>query len=507
MRKNFIYIAAFLIFAGIAGALTYSSTKAMPVNLAIEIVENVKDPGAPKLPDISQFTVDKIAAKAPPFKPGKVDIISMFNVPPLREFIKKDGRVQRQRLAQYKVVPQAIAVLEGDYDFSHLYEAINAIDPKAILKDGETYTLRLPLYVAPGASLTISGGDVDELRLSKERATLIAGGGDLYILRTKIIGWNETEDKPAAFKEILDYRPFIVSWSQSKMYIAGSTISHMGYRKGKSYGLTYSSCPDCLLQNPDLPRPTGAIVGNKFTQMYYGFYSFEADDVAIVGNKYFDNIVYAIDPHDRSRRLIIAENETYNTHKKHGIIISREVDDSWIFNNYSHHNKGSGIMIDRSSSNNIIAYNKIHSNEQDGITFFESPNNVTWKNQITKNDKNGIRIRNSWGVVLNNDKIAMNKGTSVEVYTADISGQETRDVKLDPYTEKADVTVNGARIESSGASVFKMGKADHMTLSNIQVAAGTHLFPNSVNYDSDIMTKLLDEDDKTIKITRSALGW
>ena len=158
--------------------------------------------------------------------------------------------------------------------------------------------------------------------------------------------------------------------------------------------------------------------------MYYGFYSYEADDVAIVGNKYVDNAVYAIDPHDRSRRLIIARNETYGSKKKHGIIISREVDDSWIFENHSHHNHGSGIMIDRTSSRNIIANNLSEYNEQDGLTFFESQDNITWGNRFVNNKRNGVKIRNSWDIKMYNDTIVNNGGAPIDIYTADISGRK-----------------------------------------------------------------------------------
>ena len=96
----------------------------------------------------------------------------------------------------------------------------------------------------------------------------------------------------------------VASWSGARMYIAGSVVSSLGYRKGKSYGLTYSTCEYCEADEPGLPRPTGALVGNTFRDMYYGFYSYEADDIAIVGNIYSNNAIYGIDPHDRSRRLI-----------------------------------------------------------------------------------------------------------------------------------------------------------------------------------------------------------
>ena len=92
----------------------------------------------------------------------------------------------------------------------------------------------------------------------------------------------------------------------------------------------------------------------------------------LVGNEFTDNVVYAVDPHDRSKRLVIALNTTYGTHKKHGIITSREVDGSWIVGNVSFANHGSGFMLDRDSTDTLIYGNVAFDNEQDGLTLFET---------------------------------------------------------------------------------------------------------------------------------------
>ncbi|MGC3238732.1 right-handed parallel beta-helix repeat-containing protein, partial [Pseudomonas aeruginosa] len=82
------------------------------------------------------------------------------------------------------------------------------------------------------------------------------------------------------------------------------------------------------------------------------------------------------------------------TKKKHGIIISREVNDRFIFNNRSYDNKLSGLVIDRNSVNNLIADNEIYRNHTDGITLYESGDNLLWGNKVIANRRHGIRIRN-----------------------------------------------------------------------------------------------------------------
>src|SRR3546814_7877278 len=98
-----------------------------------------------------------------------------------------------------------------------------------------------------------------------------------------------------------------------------------------------------------LPRPTGELIENSFSEMYFGFYSYEADRVALIGNEYRNNMIYGIDPHDYSRKLIIAFNSAYGAQKKHGIIGYRGVDDSYFIGNLAFGYPGTGMMIDRIS--------------------------------------------------------------------------------------------------------------------------------------------------------------
>lgn len=464
--------------------------------------ENIENQ-APSLPDISGYTLEKIARKSPPSRPGIVEIAEMNDFPDLSEFLE-DDTPRRLRLIQKRIHPRALVIRSGSYNFFQLYEAVRQLDePDAIVLNKGIYTLRMPLLVAAGASLTISDVDAKEIRLSRDRNAFIANSGDLFILRTKVTGWDEQNKKPSGFVEKHEFRPFITTWSGSRLYIAGADISSMGYLEGKSYGLSYSACSACLKKTPDLSRPTGAIVASRFSDMYYGFYSYEADDVAIVGNVYADNIVYGIDPHDRSRRLIIAENEAYGSKKKHGIIVSREVNDSWIFNNHAHNNHGSGIMLDRTSVNNIVANNVSVDNGADGITFFESQNNITFNNTVLNNKRSGIRIRNSWNVKLVGDQIAGNKGPAVDIYTAALEGQETRDFELDPYTRKASAEIIGMSIRTPDRTVaFKIGDGiDGLKLSNIRMMSSSHIFANDVGEDKSTLFSRLQEEKTLVEIT------
>lgn len=470
--------------------------------------ERKEQAALPPLPDISQYTVERIAAQAPPFSPGRVVIANMAGLPALHLFMNEHGRIQRLRLAQMSIVPKALVIQEGHYDLARLYEEIKQqSSDNFIEKRGSRYLLRLPLLISKGASLTISDKDTDEFLLSQEKAAFIVNAGDFFVLRTKITGWSEKEQQPAFFKDKLTYRPFLVSMGGGHMYIAGSAVANLGYQDGKSYGLTYSTCDFCLLEEPDQPRPTGALVGNMFYDMYFGFYSYEADDIAVIGNTYVNNIIYGIDPHDRSRRLIIAGNEVYGSRKKHGIILSREVNDSWIFNNYSHHNNGSGIMLDRKCGNNVIANNVAAHNQGDGLSFFESPDNTVYNNKIHQNLMSGVRIRNSWNINFYNDEIADNAGVPIVMYSADLENDpyERRDFVQDPYSMRTEASVFGAVIKRSvGKPAFKIDGINQLILSDLRLLSGSPVLSDILFLNEADIRKNIDTPEKMVVVARES---
>ncbi len=168
------------------------------------------------------------------------------------------------------------------------------------------------------------------------------------------------------------------------------------------------------------------------------------------GNTYKNNIVYGIDPHDRSHRLIIAENTVYGTKKKHGIIVSREVNDSWIIHNKTYDNHLSGIVLDRNSERNLVAYNEVYRNHSDGITLYESGDNLIYGNQVLANLRHGIRIRNSVNIRLYENLAAGNKLIGVYGHIKDLTDTD-RNIDLDPFDTKVSLIVVGGKLAGNGS--------------------------------------------------------
>lgn len=309
----------------------------------------------------------------------------------------------------------------------------------AVVEDGNSILFRQPILVGRDATLIISGEEFEEFRLGSDTGAYLVVAGTLYVLDTRLVAYSEEVGGPSHWDKDLGrvFRPFVVGWSDAEMYVGASTLVSIGYPAGKGYGLSFTAGPSDLVATQSSPKaPTGAIVENTFENAYYGFYSYEAEHVDVIGNEYRGNVIYGIDPHDRSKDLRIAYNTIYGTIKKHGLIISREVDLSFLIGNISFENTGSGIMLDRDSVSNIIYANTAFGNLQDGLTFFESSCNLVMANDFFDNKRSGVRLRNSWDIALYGNRIADNGGSGIDAYIADLRGSaagETRDFELDPY--------------------------------------------------------------------------
>ncbi len=400
-----------------------------------------------------------VVARTPPAVLAQVNRLSVdtsiyntFN----KKFIFATSRAAFHEMQQ-TAAPDLIFVGFGVVDLATLYDRLRAkgLDDY-ILRDGRVYTLRRPLVVGDGGTLVISGSDVDELRLVKEVGAYIVNAGELHITGTRVVSWREKAHELAwaTYSTQLEFRPFMTAWSRSKTYIAGSYIFGLGYANDKAYGLSLTSGPDKLvdLSIHNIPRPVAVIVDNSFENMHYGFYSYEADDVVLVGNEYRANIIYGVDPHDRSRRLTMAFNTAYGALVKHGLIISREVSNSSFIGNLAFDNKGSGIMVDRESRGTMTYANTSFGNKQDGLTVFESDCQIVAANLLTQNGRSGITVRNSRDVGLFFNHVTQNGHAGLHAYTSDLAKLEkhaNRDVELDPYSTVVALSAIGNRIQAN----------------------------------------------------------
>ncbi|MFJ2532152.1 mannuronan 5-epimerase AlgG [Pseudomonas helmanticensis] len=440
-----------------AKTYTVSSAPTEALNLA-----------APKLPDISGYTAEAAAAKINRSKAGKISVRRMMQEDALKDFIGGDNKMAEWVVRQHGI-PQAIFVDDGYMNLKDLAKKL----PKQYFSETApgVYLSKLPIVVGRKGILEIDG-QTQELRLSQEAGAFMVNDGQLFVRDTKVTGWREKENGPATFRSPKEFRPFLLAWGGTETYIVNSKMASFGYANSKSYGVSISQYTPNMAKVLKRPEPTGWIVGSEFSDMWYGFYCYETRDFVVKGNTYKDNIVYGIDPHDRSHGLIIAENTVYGTKKKHGIIISREVNDSFIFNNKSFDNHLSGLVIDRNSVNNIIAYNEIYKNHTDGITLYESADNLLWGNKVISNKRHGIRIRNSVNIRLYENVAMANGLTGVYGHIKDLTDTD-RDIKLDPFDAQVSLIVVGGELAANGSGPLSIDSPLSVELYRVSMLAPT----------------------------------
>lgn len=422
----------------------------------------------PKLPDLSGYTAEAAANKIVRTKAGKIRVARMMSEVGLKEFIGGDNKMA-EWVARQQGIPQAIIIEDGYVTVQDLAKKV----PKQYLSEVSpgTYVARLPILVK-ATGIFEANKKTKELRLSQEKGAFLVVEGKLFMSDTQMNGWREKDNTPSTFRKPDEFRPFLLSWGGSEVYIINTKMASLGYDQSKSYGVSISQYTPNMVKEMNKPDPTGWIVGSEFSDMWYGFYCYETKDFVVKGSTYRDNIVYGIDPHDRSHGLIIAENDVYGTKKKHGIIISREVNDSFIFNNKTHNNKLSGMVLDRNSVNNIVAYNEVYQNHTDGITLYESGDNLLWGNKVIANRRHGIRVRNSVNIRLY-ENIAMANGLlGVYGHIKDLSNTD-RDIALDPFESKVSLIVVGGELTGNNSGPLSIDSPLSIELYRVAMLAPT----------------------------------
>ena len=310
---------------------------------------------------------------------------------------------------QGRAAAEALVLRRGSFELAEL--ARRLADPAVLERNGDTFTLRRPLVVRRGAALVVPEGSV--LRLSTKDAAFLVNGGQLILRGAEVTSWDARRGAPSELERDRRFRPFVAATGGSWTEIADSRLTHLGYDAAKSYGLSLVAASSSLgAAGP----PRGRITGSRIVGNYYGFYSYEAEGLVIAGNVFVDNVVYGIDPHDRSRRLVIADNTVTGTRRKHGIVVSRGVSESWIVGNRAVGNAGTGIVIDADSTDNVVADNLAGANRGDGLSLFESGRNLMWGNLSIANRKSGLRIRNGWAIEVHRNAFVGNGYDGVEAY-------------------------------------------------------------------------------------------
>lgn len=394
----------------------------------------------PALPSREEYTTAGVLERLPDTSPGTIAVQDAAD----DELVDSDI-LTVMRAGQDRDEPVAIRVRDGAYTLGMVHDALD--DPALLQQDGDRFTATAPILVGGNASLIIRDRTLDLMTTS---GTFLLSRGQLFIVDSTVRSWNGTGTSPGLeSKRRLDatdfFRPFIWGAGGSTTFIAGSTISHLGFRDAGSYGVTFTS-------DEDTPPAGGWIVDSTVRNNHYGFYSDHARNVTIVDNRFTDNIQYGIDPHDFTTDLLIADNRVTGSRLNHGIAASRGVAHGHIINNTVIGNNN-GIMLDRYTTDMVVANNRVRRNSQAGIALYESQAALVHNNTLINNTQQALVARNSWKIGVFNNTI---EDTGIKA-SARSRWDGTRDLARDPYRPFASLSLGGNSFDANNEVIRTTG--------------------------------------------------
>jgi mannuronan 5-epimerase len=261
---------------------------------------------------------------------------------------------------------------------------------------GNTFLLNAGLTIQKGSTFYINSTDTNWLKIVADgvNPNEIKVLGSLKIDSVKITSWNPTtndygttngsrhsvQDKLILNKG--DVRPVIKVEGDATgtTDITNSEIAYLGYEGGTSpgaSGLSYYGGDNSIIKN------------NKIHNLYFGFYSKGAGGMTIENNYIYDNDIYGLDPHTGTHDMVIRNNFVYNN-GGFGIICSVDCYNITIEKNEVHDNYH-GIMLSRNMTNSFVKNNVIYNENVSGIFVSDSYNNQIVKNTLS-NSATGIFI-------------------------------------------------------------------------------------------------------------------
>ncbi len=272
----------------------------------------------------------------------------------------------------------------------------NDILSKQQFSSGNIFLLNAGLTIQKGSTFYINSTDTDWLKIVADgvNPNEIKVLGSLKIDSVKITSWNPTtndygvtdgsrhsvNDKLVTDKG--DVRPVIKveGGATGTTDITNSEIAYLGYEGGTSpgaSGLSYYGGDNSIIKN------------NKIHNLYFGFYSKGVGGMTIENNHIYDNDIYGLDPHTGTHDMVIRNNFVYNN-GGFGIICSVDCYNITIEKNEVHDNYH-GIMLSRNMTNSFVKNNIVYNENVSGIFVSDSYNNQIVKNTIS-NSAAGIFI-------------------------------------------------------------------------------------------------------------------
>ncbi len=375
---------------------------ALPAALLLTASADLSDLAVPDEAAIEALARAVLAAPLPASVPG---VVGLADAAAERD-LNRGFRADLEALPAWP--GRAIVIERGTYRLEEIALAVDRLDLLACA--ALACSLAAPLVVAPGATLVIDGRS---LRLLQDAGALISAAGDLWVSDAEIIGWNAGDDAPAETDRAgRRFRPWIAGLEANRTVIRRSRLAHLGYDGNSTQGLAFTDAE----REPPAGRPEVDLVGNQIEDLWFGFFTWNAEGVRVLRNTVEGSHVYGLDPHDATRDMLIAENFVRDTRDSHGIVMSREIHDTVVTRNRSIDNGGAGFFLDKGSWNVTFAANESFDNGTDGIVVYESRDVRILDNHVAGNGRAGIRVRAAADIAIENNIVHHNAGPGIFVY-------------------------------------------------------------------------------------------
>src|SRR5215208_805399 len=303
------------------------------------------------------------------------------------EAVEEEGgeeAVEEEACIDYEAEENTIAI-NCNASFLDVVQTIN--DPEILeQEDDGQYILNANLEVSDGITFKMnsSGDNLQYLKISGENGIIVQGR--IEISGIKITSWDTETDSPVSQTATGSVpRAFINLRGSEGGIIEDSEISHLGYSEPRRRGFDlFGGGPSHDIE----------IRGSEFHDMWMAFYSNGAYNITIDGNEFYDNILYAIDPHTGTHNMTVSNNKIYNNNGI-GVICSWDCYDIIFERNEVYNNVRSGLMLSRATHDSTIRNNIIYNQYETAypISISESQNNEIHGNNIT-NSTFGISVHN-----------------------------------------------------------------------------------------------------------------
>jgi parallel beta-helix repeat protein len=313
------------------------------------------------------------------------------------------------------------------------------------------YLLQVALTQAPGTRLVFAAPRVREVRLIDRPDVYLTGVTAEALFRgVHVTSWDMVHQRPGSNPATL--RPFIAYAYGSTLRFEHAEISHLGSDRWKAYGIAWTD------------GSTGEMVDSDSHHNFFGFYTNNAHDVVVRHSVFHHNVVYGIDPHTNTNRMVVDSNEAY-ANGLHGIIFAVGVRDGFVRNNHVHDNAGNGIMMDALSSGNVIEHNFVERNTRDGIVVTHS-DHTTVRGNTVRDHRVGVRVNEtSTDTRVTNNRIVENR-RGVQVYDGAFAATFYENFVADSTQAAFDIDAEGV---SSAADVIARTPVGIKTTKSTQI--------------------------------------